>query len=283
MRLLWATDVHLDHVRKPHAAHTFGAGLAEAHPEASELVVTGDIAEADCIEHILEDLARGFGRPVSFVLGNHDYYGSNFAQVDATVAKLNERLPGLYWLSQGVRVLAPSTVLVGHEGWYDARLGNPESPLELTDFRRIEDVFAARDDGHASFLSCLRSRADASAKAMERHLLHALEDRAVRSVLVATHVPPFVEASWYRGRTADATWAPFFASRVMGEMLVRIAEQYEHVSLTVLCGHTHGKGTFVARPNLIVHTGAAQYGEPRLCGVVEVDGTTGAIAVREAS
>jgi predicted MPP superfamily phosphohydrolase len=40
--------------------------------------------------------------------------------------------------------------------------------------------------------------------------------------------------------------------------------------LLVLCGHTHGEGEAQILPNLKVLTAGAEYGKPRLQGVIEV-------------
>src|SRR6187549_4077468 len=65
--LLWATDVHLDHLRARQAAFEFGRSLSREQPGAVGLIVTGDIAEAPSVERTLEDLASGFSRPLYFV------------------------------------------------------------------------------------------------------------------------------------------------------------------------------------------------------------------------
>jgi hypothetical protein len=40
--------------------------------------------------------------------------------------------------------------------------------------------------------------------------------------------------------------------------------------LTVLCGHTHGEGEATILPNLLVKTGGAEYGKPRLNELIVV-------------
>lgn len=275
--LLWATDIHLDHVRAPNAAASFGREIAAAHPDASGLLVTGDIGESDCIVALLEDLASGFDRPVYFVLGNHDYYRGSFADVDAKVRLAALEAPHLFWLSTA-NVHQGKWALVGSEGWYDARYGNEKSPLQLTDFRAIEDLFDALDDGHARFLSCIRARADSLAKELEARLLEAVATD-VSAIVVATHVPPFVEACFYEGKTADRTWAPFFTSRATGAVLESVAARHPHVQFTVLCGHTHGQGTCRMTDNLVVYTGHAAYGYPTVCGIVHIDGDGGRVDI----
>ncbi len=63
VRLAWATDVHLNFL-PPHEVNRFADTIAAAEPDA--LVLSGDIAEAPSLEHLLPILARRLDRPVYF-------------------------------------------------------------------------------------------------------------------------------------------------------------------------------------------------------------------------
>lgn len=268
-KLLWATDVHLDHLRHPAAAQQFGLALADEHPEAEALLVSGDIGEGPSVVRILTELAHGFGGLLCFVLGNHDYYGATFATVDAAVAQLCQGASQLVWLQQQQYVWSPSTLLVGCNGWYDARYGDRNSDLQLTDFTRIGELFAAQELSREALLQACAARADRDAAVLDERLAAIAPD--VRQVLVAMHVPPFQAAAWHEGKQSDDRWAPFFSSRALGQVLERHATARPEVRFVVLCGHTHGGGVFEARANLVVYTGRARYGAPELAGVIELD------------
>ena len=75
MRLAWATDIHLDHATES-ARRRFCQSVNE---QADALVVTGDIAESHILGTALSALAEQTGRPVYFVLGNHDFYRGSVA------------------------------------------------------------------------------------------------------------------------------------------------------------------------------------------------------------
>jgi len=268
--LLWATDVHLDHLPLRAAAFEFGRALAREQPEASGLIVTGDIGEARSVEQILKDLVRGFGHPVYFVLGNHDYYRGSFAAVDRAVAATCQTTAGLHWLDRAVIRMSDSAVLVGVDGWYDAGYGDPNSDLELSDFMLIEELFAAQDDSRVALLRTCADRARRQTERFEQRLETLVEQAPPRSLLVATHVPPFQAAAWHERKPSDNRWAPFFSNKALGDALLRCAERHRSIDYTVLCGHTHGSGCYHARENLTVYTGRAQYGAPELAGFVEV-------------
>ena len=57
-RLLWCTDIHLDHLRVPDAARMFGDYLRQKH-NFDAVVVTGDIAEAGNVAGLLGQFADG--------------------------------------------------------------------------------------------------------------------------------------------------------------------------------------------------------------------------------
>ncbi len=119
MQLAWATDIHLDHATES-ARRRFCQSVNE---QANALVVTGDIAESLILGSALESLATLTGRPVFFVLGNHDFYRGSVAGTRRQVGYVVGE--GLVYLNQaGVVELTPTTALVGHDGWADGRLGD---------------------------------------------------------------------------------------------------------------------------------------------------------------
>ena len=148
MKLRWATDVHLDHLTD-RAAREFCRTLVAGLCEVDAVVVTGDISNARQLAqhlHDLEDACAAAGCRGYFVLGNHDYYGSSVHDVGVTAStSCGDRLRWLDvagpvtlvteppWL--GVSLRRGAVALVGVGGWADARVGNPNTPLLLNDFR----------------------------------------------------------------------------------------------------------------------------------------------------
>jgi hypothetical protein len=89
-------------------------------------------------------------------------------------------------------------------------------------------------------------------------------------VLVITHVPPWREACWYQGRLSDDEWAPHFTCQAVGDAISEVMQPFPHRQLTVLCGHTHSPGEAEIAPNIRVLTGGAAYGEPDICGILNL-------------
>lgn len=268
MNLLWITDPHLNFLRPAGASRAFGESLCSEHV-FDAVVLSGDIAEAPSLCPLLAEFARGVApRPVYFVLGNHDYYFGSFESVQRELrAGLGER--NLTWLDEaGVVLLDDETALVGHQGWFDARLGNAaKSRVIMSDFELIADLrqhyrsqlnwVAGEREPLLDALAALGTRA---AEAAQPSLRAAL--RARRTVVFVTHFPPFEGACWHEGALSDAHWLPWFTCHAMGQMLVAEARERPNRRVLVLCGHTHSPGVCDPAPNLRVLTGRAEYGSP---------------------
>ena len=265
MRLAWLTDIHLNFVREEKAKSQF---LKSVRERADALIITGDIAESPTICDQLSNIEQSLKKPIYFVLGNHDFYHGSIAGTREVVSRLAAKSEHLVYLANESAVveLSSTTCLVGHDGWGDARLGdfdNSTALLELNDFFLISEL-TAEGYSQASLKSemkkTLKKLGDQSARHLEKVLAKAVKNHA--QVIVATHVPPFREASWYKGEFCDDDWLPFFASKAVGDALLHAAELHRDCKFLVLCGHTHSGGEVKIRSNLEVLTGEAEYGYP---------------------
>jgi predicted phosphohydrolase len=263
-RLAWITDPHLNFVDAP-GRDAFYDAVRDAGADA--VLVGGDIGEAHDFALHLARMCDRVGRPVYFVLGNHDYYRSSIAKVRGLAEKIGA-VDGLVWLpAAGVVPLSPQTALIGHGGWADARFGDfDRSTVMLNDYALIAEL---------SFLSPHE----------RKRRLHALGDEAglfVRRILPAalashghvvllTHVPPFREAAWHEGHISNDQWLPHMSCKAMGEAILEVMAAHPDQRLTVLCGHTHGEGETRPAANVHAVTGGAVYGKPAVQRVVEVE------------
>ncbi len=265
-RLAWATDIHLNFVSADGVLEFCGRVRRGAY---DALVITGDIAEGETICDYLRTLAAQLDLPVYFVLGNHDFYDARIKDVRAAVTELSRATSNLYYLpTAGVVPLTGTTALVGCDGWGDLRHRKGfESRVEMQDHYLICDLAALSPLGR---FARLRSLGEEEAEIMRALLPQALG--AFQHVILATHVPPFREACWHRGKISDGDWLPHFTCKAVGDVLLKIMKENPDHKLTVLCGHTHGAGEAQLLPNLKVLTGAARYGRPTLQNVIRPDG-----------
>jgi Icc-related predicted phosphoesterase len=264
MKLAWLTDLHLNFV-DPAVRTQLYTSIRDAGTDA--VLLGGDIGEADSLTHFLEELLQGTGRPVYFVLGNHDYYGASIEFVRQRVATLSD---GMWWLpSCGPVYLTERTALVGHDGWADARFGDFfGSPVVLNDFVNIQDLAKCAMNKECLYHE-LQRLGDESAQFIEYALRIACTER--ERVILLTHVPPFREACWHEGRLSDdRDWLPHFTCKAMGDAILRVMESFPHRKLIVLCGHTHGSGVAQVAPNIVVKTGGAVYGSPQVQQILEL-------------
>jgi predicted MPP superfamily phosphohydrolase len=247
VRATWLTDLHLNFVR-PRALAAFHAKVAAESPDA--LFVTGDTAEAPTLAGFLDGLAAAARAPVYFVLGNHDFYRSSLQDVRAAVQR--DAAGATYLPAAGPLQLTERTTLVGVDGWGDARCGDLESKLSLSDWQLIADFQPCLYDRPAR-ADLLRGLGAAEAVALADQLARVAAD--TRELVVLTHVPPFPEACIYNGEVSEPSWLPFFTCVATGEVLVDYARRHDTTNVVVLCGHSHGVGSHRPLPNLEVRTG----------------------------
>ena len=145
MRLVWLTDLHLNFVAEAERDRLIEQVLA-ANPD--HLLIGGDIAEAGSFAAELEWIADEAGCPVSFVLGNHDYYRGSIWGVRHQAEQQSCERADLTWLpAAGVVALNDQAALIGHGGWGDARAGDfLASDVVLNDYRLIEELRSAEFD-----------------------------------------------------------------------------------------------------------------------------------------
>ena len=265
VRLVWATDIHLD-CTDPDRAMAFFEAVNAAGGDF--LLLGGDMSNAGSLSEDLTLLAEMLNQPGYFVLGNHDYYGSSIEGTRRLADGLKSA--GLHWLPAcGGIELAEEVGLVGNGGWGDIRNGNREnSKVMLMDYfviSELKEVYDTENDDmtlrpqHA-LKEKLRALGREAAECLRPQLLEAAA--RFQQVIVLTHVPPFPEAAWHQGAQSSSDWLPGFSCRALGEELYRVAGEYPDTEFTVLCGHTHGEGVARIRPNLVVHTQGAEYGFP---------------------
>lgn len=264
-RVVWLSDLHLDGV-SPEVTLACWEAVAEQAPDW--VLIGGDTGQAADIVPFLRQAAAVLDRPVAFVLGNHDYYHGSIAEVRAAVRQACRQEPRLRYLSESQPIsLSNRVALVGHDGWGDARAGNyATSEVLLNDYFLIEELSRISREERRLRLNAL---GDEAAEYARRVLPQALADH--EEAFFLTHAPPFREACWYDGQISDDNWAPHFCCLALGDALVEVMRSFPHRRLTVLCGHTHGRGEAQILPNLQVLTAGAVYGQPGLERVFDLE------------
>lgn len=265
--IVWLTDIHLNFLKQPKAAEFFAEYLVEEYPEATGLIITGDISTGKLIQRHLEQIAKGWKKACYFVEGNHDFYSSSFSVVDRKVQQVCEEYPHMHWLNDGWH-MHDGAVIIGVGGWYDAFYGNPKTQIELSDFFDIAELTSVTWKGRDSILEVVRERAVHEADILAKMMKVACEESD--TIIVGTHVPPYRESSWHMGKPSDDEWAPWFSSKSTGMVLDIYAKRYPEKKFIVLCGHSHSPGIYEPHDNMTVFTGKAKYGFPEVCGTINL-------------
>jgi Icc protein len=264
MKLAWLTDIHLNFL-EPHEVQAFLDQVRAAAADA--ILLTGDISHARDVAQRLEEMDSAIGRPIYFVLGNHDYYGGSIHDVREAVRHVCSQRPNLHYLTGAEPIeLTPDVGLIGHDGWADARLGDYErSYVMMNDYKLITELAGMTKIDRWPILKALGDQAEAE---LRPALLAAIA--RFRRVLVATHLPPLREACWHEGQISDDEWAPHFTCKAIGDLLMEIAPEHPERPVAVYCGHTHSPGICRPLPNLTIHTGGSEYGRPAIQGILDV-------------
>jgi hypothetical protein len=199
-------------------------------------------------------LFESVGLPAWFVLGNHDLYGGSIAEVRRTARKVG------HWLGDDDSALVRLTggaCLTGVDGWYDFRAGRCErTRIAMNDWYQIHDFVPLSAGG---IVAASRALAEQSAELATKKLLAAVQ-AGYKRILLATHVPPFVECATHEGQPSDPDWAPIMTNVTLGDALYAFATEHPDVHLDVLAGHTHDRCDRMVAPNLRVRVGRAEYG-----------------------
>jgi len=266
MRIAWLTDIHLNFLQPQQVAEFLGMLRDTA---ADAILISGDIGEANSVTDYLVQIDEAVARPIYFVLGNHDFYFGSIAAVREKTQELCRQRPNLKYLtSSGWHSLTERTAIVGHDGWADAREGDYiRSYVMMNDFRLITELASLNK---VDRWKVLKQLGDEAAAHIRQHLPAALEKH--EHVLLLTHVPPLRAACWYDGQISDDEWAPHFTCQAVGCAMLEVMQEsrFSDRQLTVFCGHTHGCGVTQPQPNIVVHTGGAEYGHPTVARVFDV-------------
>lgn len=260
---LWLGDLHLDRTCERQRRTLFSR---ISSTESSCVIVSGDISSSQHLrEHLLQLASACAPRPLYFVLGNHDYYGSSINEVKADMTELIGSGENLHHLD-GKRIipLGGDVCLIGHDGWADARAGYGHGTvIDSPDRNAISDF---RGLSHKQTMQRMTALGKESAVVIRKILPLALSLH--RHVVIVTHAPPFPSAVMYGGKPCGPTHLPHFANLSVGMAILGITRAFPKRRITVLSGHTHSGCVKQIQPNLSMRVGHARTGMPDVFDVI---------------
>lgn len=262
MRLAWATDVHLEFAEEAMRS-IFAKEIV--NQQADALLLTGDIANAKLIERLLKELQGRIGIPIYFNMGNHDFYGGHISLRRQWAEEITKSDVPLFWVEGMEPVeLANDVCLVGVDGWGDGQLGSPySSDVLLNDWDLIKEFLKADAlYNREARMKLLRRYGNRAGDTIRARLKEALP--RFKHLLLMTHVPPWKEATWHEGAHSDDAWLPWFSCKAVGDVIVDEVGKHPDRVMTVICGHTHGRGYSKINKQIDVYTGGARYRSPKV-------------------
>jgi Icc-related predicted phosphoesterase len=267
MKYAWLTDIHLNFL-KYNERISFYEKIKSS--DADVVFITGDIGEAPSFMFFLEEMFNVCKKRIYYVLGNHDYYNGSIEVIRHDLKFNLDSEPSINYMGFTGTPIVPGVMLVGSDCWADGRNGSfAKSPLVLNDSKYIEELCDAKfldfdnefKGKKNNLLASMQKYADAGAQHLETIMSTILTSK-IKKIIILMHVPPFPENSQYRGKQSDDNYLPYYSSKVVGDMLLKLAKGHPHVEFLGLCGHSHGKSFYQPLPNLTVKGGEAEYKHP---------------------
>lgn len=247
---VWLTDTHT----KIFGRYKMLSNILDRKPTA--VFLTGDISEGYAFLSDLEFLGKKIGRPLYFVLGNHEYWGSSFDKVQFGVRELCAKYKNLIWMDEsGIIALNEETCLIGRGNWYDARIGNEDFIKYTFDWWAIEDF--RKLNSMKQRIDLMRAIADKTTQILCHQLEEAVE--TYKSVYLLTHIPPFSEAHRANDWISDKFYEPYNTNIRLGQELEKIMSKHKKRHLTILCGHCHVSMTAHISRNIECRVGKGSY------------------------
>lgn len=265
MKLSWLTDIHLDCTTR---VAINGLLLSVKQDNSDAVLITGDIETSHNLSYWLKHIQKELSKPIYYVLGNHDFYGSTVNQVRHMMGIIEFENSNIIYLSNKSAPieLSPTTCLIGHDGWGDGRNGKGRgSNIILNDSKEIKDIAVLSPHEQWDKLQELGQQAATHLRAMLK-----LAIPKYKHIILATHVPPFEESCWYDGHVSDDNWLSHMTCKAVGDVIIEMMQLAPDCQLTVYCGHSHHMAEYTPLRNVVVYTGGARYYFPEKQKTIEV-------------
>lgn len=265
MKMIWCSDLHynfikLDEIKKFH--DSINDEIQQQKSENDEvacMVITGDISEGDKILDHLLLIERDISVPVYFVCGNHDFWNASMSQLTIELSSFSSRSKCKFLNSSSFVKLSETCAIVGQNGWYDTMNGDlNQTSFYMNDWNKIHEF---RGKSIHEIIRLSKSLAQVAADSIKRDVQLAVS-QGFKEIVIATHVPPFVECCFHKGKKTDAGTLPWYSSGLMGNALADVASENRDVDFKVFCGHTHSPSSVQIFENMNVSVSRAEYGHP---------------------
>ena len=251
-KYLWFTDCHLDKLL-PWTLAKFIYDIVKENPAG--VFLTGDISVGPLLCYHLKLMAEFIHCPIYFILGNHDYYFKTFEEQHQNIRDLCKQYDNLIWVTESdIIYLGNEVALIGAEGWYDARLGNPDYLKFTFDWLLIKDFKKCKN--MTQRIDMFRELSKNSCKIIKEKLESAL-DKDYKTIYILTHMPPWKQATRDEGTFLEKYYLPYNVNLALGETIEKVMQDRKKKSVECWVGHTHVPEYIRVSRNIVCQVGAA--------------------------
>lgn len=254
-RFYLMSDIHMDHI------DDFSKEVGYLIPHYNReipILLTGDVSIARDFRRHISEFAEIFTGPIYIVLGNHDYWGSSYIQMNAFVRDISVK--NIHFCADQSYQIVDRTAIVMSNNWYSAkdadvydRFTTMNDWNHVHDFARYGITGDIRDAIGAARMIAQRN-ADGVRPVFSK-VCKRIEAGEVDRVVVMCHFPPFQEMmSQFDSHT------PYYYDHYMGEEVSWYANAYSDIPFTVVSGHTHMWKSYF-KNNISAFVAPANYGQ----------------------
>jgi predicted phosphodiesterase len=250
-KYLWLTDSHL----YPWNRFKILNIILDQSPYG--IFLTGDISNSSqTLIADLDFLGSRIGRPVYFILGNHDISFSSFIETFSNIRKVCQKHKNLIWMDEsGIVPINEEVCCIGNMGWYDAKIGNTEYLRYTFDWFLIKEFRELPSMKHR--IEKFRSLAEESANQLSSKLEEAVETYKI--IYLLSHFPAWKECHRANGWLSEKFWEPYNTNMILGQELEKVMVKHKKRQLICLMGHTHMPITVNVARNITCHVGKGSY------------------------
>jgi Icc-related predicted phosphoesterase len=213
-------------------------------PDCDVIVIAGDAGEEMSRRSIpwLAETFRHYGKPIVYVPGNHDFYGSHLIH-EVTKARLVAEHHGIRLLAIGEAAVIDGVRFVGGTLWTDFDLGGFGHFAELEAMRWLNDYRYIRTEAYRKALP----KDTAAAHVAQRYRLEQLLETPFDGpTVVVTHHAP-LERSLQKGRVESELDAAYASN--LAEVIERYGpELWIHGHIHQSRDYIHDRTRIIANP-----------------------------------
>ena len=157
LRIQVVSDLHLEWQKD------YGKSFIRSMPNhnTDALVIAGDLTSYENLEWTLKELCNKYSK-VLFILGNHDFYGSDFISINKMMERISNSLSNLYWL-ENRKVDIDGVTFIGATLWFAETPDSSKYKHCLSDFneiRNFDPMVYHKSDESARFIANNTSEGD---------------------------------------------------------------------------------------------------------------------------